>query len=612
MYWRQALTVTLFVLAIRLPFLDQPIQGDDIYYLYGAQHAQIEPLHPRHTQYPFQGDVVSMQGHPHPPFNAAYLGALLALTGDIHERAYHLAYIPFSLIAALSALSIARRSTQRPLAATLLFCTVPAFVVNGMSLESDLPLLAFFLLGTALYLAEKHFAAAAALVAAGMCGYQAVVLLPILFLYRKRPLWVLAAMPAALGAWEIWERVSTGAMPAQVLAGYFDTYGLQRLENKLRNAAALTVHMAWIVCPAAIIAAYWRKWMWAVVPACLAAWYDPNPLCWVSVFAGVLLLCSLPRREWLGQWALLFFAASLVLFFAGSARYLLPLALPICILMATRTGWWAVAANGALGLALAAANYQHWDAYRRIAATLKNDVQEKRVWVNGEWGLRFYLESEGALPLLRNQAVQPGEMVVTSALADPIRFTTGGGVPAVIRQTEIRTAIPLRLNALHSRSAYSTAARGIRPFDISNEPNDIVTVTGVAERKPTLTYLLMGSEEATSHIVSGVHDLEGNQWRWTTERAVLLLKSPEKAAPILAKIFLHGNAPGRHVTIAADNTTLLDVVLPSTGSHTLTTEPYAPGGPQTQVVITIDKTFQVGGDNRRLGLILAEVGFQTP
>jgi hypothetical protein len=59
---RQALIVIAFVLAIRLPFLTQPIQGDDIYYLFGAQHAQIEPLHPKHTAYAFQGDVVSMRG----------------------------------------------------------------------------------------------------------------------------------------------------------------------------------------------------------------------------------------------------------------------------------------------------------------------------------------------------------------------------------------------------------------------------------------------------------------------------------------------------------------------------------------------------------------------
>ena len=45
-------------------------------------------------------------------------------------------------------------------------------------------------------------------------------------------------IPVALAAYELWERATSGAMPAQVLTGYFSTYGLQRLENKVRNADA--------------------------------------------------------------------------------------------------------------------------------------------------------------------------------------------------------------------------------------------------------------------------------------------------------------------------------------------------------------------------------------
>ena len=41
---KQFLIVTLFVLVLRLSFLYQAIQGDDLYYLYGAEHAQVDPL----------------------------------------------------------------------------------------------------------------------------------------------------------------------------------------------------------------------------------------------------------------------------------------------------------------------------------------------------------------------------------------------------------------------------------------------------------------------------------------------------------------------------------------------------------------------------------------
>jgi len=94
------LLVVALVLALRLPFLDQAIQGDDVYYLAGAQHAQIDPLHPNHARYPFLGQVVDMRGHPHPPLNTWVLALLLALMGDVYEVPYHAVYIVFSLVAA--------------------------------------------------------------------------------------------------------------------------------------------------------------------------------------------------------------------------------------------------------------------------------------------------------------------------------------------------------------------------------------------------------------------------------------------------------------------------------------------------------------------------------
>ena len=49
-----------------------------------------------------------------------------------------------------SALAIARRFSSEPLLATVLFLVTPAFIVNGTSLEADLPFIAFFLASIAL------------------------------------------------------------------------------------------------------------------------------------------------------------------------------------------------------------------------------------------------------------------------------------------------------------------------------------------------------------------------------------------------------------------------------------------------------------------------------
>ena len=76
-YKLQTLLVIAAVVLLRLPFLNQAIQGDEVYYLVGAQHALIEPLHPKHVDFAFNGKIVSMQGHTHPPFNVWYLGLIL-------------------------------------------------------------------------------------------------------------------------------------------------------------------------------------------------------------------------------------------------------------------------------------------------------------------------------------------------------------------------------------------------------------------------------------------------------------------------------------------------------------------------------------------------------
>src|SRR5436190_4324850 len=147
---RTLLLLLGLVLAIRVPFLNQAVQGDDDTYLKEAAHALIEPLHPAHTLYVFQGEPVDLRGHPHPPLNAWVLAGLIAAIGSVKEIPFHAAYIVFSLAAVVAMWSLARRFSERPVWAVLLFIAVPAFVVNGTSFETDLPFLAFWMSGAAL------------------------------------------------------------------------------------------------------------------------------------------------------------------------------------------------------------------------------------------------------------------------------------------------------------------------------------------------------------------------------------------------------------------------------------------------------------------------------
>jgi hypothetical protein len=615
-----------------------------VYYLAGAQHAQIDPLHPNHARYVFAGDEVSMQGHPHPPLNVWCLAGLLALLGDIHEVPFHAAYIVFSLAAALSMWSLARRFSPHPLIATLLFIAVPAFVVNGNSLESDLPFLAFWMASAALFVGAADRASrlrlalsTAAGVLAALAAYQSVVLVPILgfYLWARRRAWraawvALLAAPLTLGLWQLHERLSTGEMPVTVLAGYFQTYALQTLAMKVKNAAALTGHAAWLVFPVLAVAAFWpvARWAWLVVLAAAAgaALADWHPLFWASVGVGVLVLAGCGHRAWrdrdpdsrfLAAWVLIFFTGALVLFFAGSARYLLPLAAPVALLVSRslegRAGWLVAAAGVqlALSLGLSLVNYQHWDGYRQFARSLSRESEIRRVWINGEWGLRFYFESDGGLPLVRGQAVRPGDMVVSSELAMPIPFSTGGGALVPVAAREVRSALPLRLTGLGARSGYSSVSMGLRPFDFTRSPIDRVRAEVVVERKPVLSYLPMNAPEADQQIVSGIYQLEGDRYRWMAERAVVLLKRPERPSPLEVSFYIPPQTPARRVEVSLNGRVVAEETLTGEGTYTITSDPVTTESEPASVVILADRSFSVPGDRRRLSVILTAVGFRA-
>jgi hypothetical protein len=618
------LAIVAIVFALRLPFLNQAIQGDDPLYLNGAEHAQIEPLHPKHSTYLFQGDLVDMRGHPHPPMNAWILAGLLAVIGDEREIPFHAAYLVFSIAAALAMWSIAKRLCEWPFLATLLFMAVPAFVVNGNSLEADIPFLAFWMVTIALFIKgieERSrpalWGAAITSMLAALTAYQGIFLTAVLGAYlwtrqqRSIAAWGIAFVaPAALALWQIFEWSTNGAVPAAVMAGYMRTYDLQAFARKLRSATALLVHLGWIVSPLLAIVAAGRSrvsWILAGVAGAAAALYDPTPLFWISIAAGVLVIASFARKDFLAAWVLLFFAGAAMVFYAGSARYLLPIAAPVAIFMARalppRVLVMGFALQMALSLGLAIINYQHWDAYREFARRVAPQLAGHRTWINAEWGLRWYLESGGGLAMAKGQVLAPGDMLVTSALALPLPVAS----PRVpIAEEEVRPRIPLRIISLRARSAFSAASgSGLLPFEIGSGPIDQVRLEAVVERKPELSYLDLKSPEAQTQIVSGVFP-DG----WMAGQATVVLRRPDQPLPLRASIYIPANAPARRVRLTLDGQTAADQTFPAPGFYTLEAMPVAPGQASVTIVLSVDKTFSAPPDRRELGIIVSAIGFR--
>ena len=587
MHTRAILLLVALVLLIRLPFLNQAVQGDDVYYLAAAEHAQTDPLHPNHVHYIFEGREVDFRGYPHPPGNAWFLAVLIAFFGQVKEAPFHAAYIVFSLMAVLGLYAWEPRG--RGLWAALLLLVTPPFLINGNSLESDVPLLAVWIVGAACFRHRRYTVAALMLAASALIAFQAVLFTPILFVYvwlfarSSKRAWLTALVPIlTIAAWQLFEFLTAGQFPASVATGYLVSYGYERVAMKLRNLVELAIHFCWLICPPLLVATRWT-------------------------------LRKNRDREtiFLAAWCALFFAGACAFFYSGSMRYLLPLAPAVALLAARLPRRWLVpgiACQGLLAVLLAIVNYQHWDAYRSFAAQVHAQAGSRRVWVNAEWGLRHYLEETGAVPLQSGQWVPPGDLVVESRLAYPAPFSSGMSTRVPLLSASIAPAIPLRLIGLEAKSGYSSVDKGYLPFDVRGGAIDSVHADLLEASQPTEQYLAMGSHHAEQQIISGVYPLENNAWRWIGGHAVFLLKAPTGGV-FHANLYLPDAAKARRVIIRFDGAPVMDRILPGPGSYDLTVPAPSFRSPVVTITIDLDQTFRAPGDGRDLGAVLNSVGF---
>jgi hypothetical protein len=636
---RDLLILAAAVVLLRLPFIALPVQGDDVYYLLFAENALSDPWHALQMGFSLQGETVWAAGHTRPPLNAYFLALLMSLFGPPGEVGYHAAYLLFSLSAAGSMYFLARRFGVSPLWAALTLLVVPSFVVNGNKLEADLPLLAFWLVGFTLFVHGRYWLAIPALGLAGLCAYQSVFAVPILahwVWFNDRKNWVgwlaTGAAPLALIAWQLWERAAAGSAPVEVLAGYFTTYDLLALERKAKSSLALLAHLGFVVSPLLIWPGVRRRGVVIVSLAVgfLAAVVVPEYslaerlLLVVALASGTAVLISLTglllrEREldngFLAAWVLVFFAGSVAVFYAGSARYLLPLAPALVILVfrarpplkliATALGL-----HLCLGLGLAAVEYEQACRYHEFALEVGRLAGSKPVYTNAEWGLRHYLVRAGGEPILHNQVLLDGSVYVESELNSQIAHQTDGR-KAELARTEVVSAIPLTTIGRGTHSGYSSSEFGVLPFGLGSRAADRITAYTIGLPKPTVGFLRMRSSEADEQLLSGFWPPPDEApWRWMGKQASALLLAPEGASKFRIQCFVPDEAPGRHVAVRLDGELVIDRQLDQTGGQTLEAEVAVTPGATVRLTIAIDETYSPPGDDRDLGMIVNEFGFE--
>lgn len=486
---RELLILAVFTLLLHVPFLKQPVQGDEVHYLDMAVNVFKQPLTPLNFSFVFQGTPVDASGHPHPPLNAYIMTLPWLLIGHFSIVSFHAFYLLFALGISFAAYALASRYTTEPLWAALLVAASPLVQVNTNTLASpEAPGLALLLAGAVAFFWRRFWVAGIALSLAGLTSLQALALPPILLLdyavKRERPpraAWLALGVPyVVLAAWEGLQWMLTGRLPVALLLGHVTGPTFGRLALKSASALALLQHLGVLVI---FVPLAFRR-LWGLAPGLLAAVLVHDYPWWERVLLAVFIALGVNALLWLWEnrrrtpvlagWCLLYFAFACVAFYAGASRYLLPLAAPMVVLFvqqcARRRLWMGLALAWSifLGLNISFAAFE----FSRVYAEVEPPPGDTFL-VNGEWGFRFYQLTRGGRMLETRSIPKRGEWIVSSDLSlageyDSLAEETA--VPLYSRELAVRS--PLRLIDRVAHSGFSAVSAGLLPFSFSRGPLD--------------------------------------------------------------------------------------------------------------------------------------------
>ncbi len=237
-------------------------------------------------------------------------------------------------------------------------------------------------------------------------------------------------------------------------------------------------------------------WTWQQI-SLLAVFWSTG----VVLIGGFLVHCSrLANRSGaspgnaLADASLLFFwfmgigLAYVLLYPSGSVRYALLLGPPLVIgwvhglegldlspYLKRNLIWLMVALTAALGLTVSVADYRYAGLYRSQASQLVGDYAApgRSVWFTAEWGLRHYLEAEGAKPLRRiSTDPEAGDIIIKPYLAPRwVTLYDGNTYTDLLEQRYMERGFPVRTQDFASHAGFYSTAWGILPYSWAGEGN---------------------------------------------------------------------------------------------------------------------------------------------
>jgi 4-amino-4-deoxy-L-arabinose transferase-like glycosyltransferase len=533
---RPMLLLILIVLGVTLPFVAKPVHIDDTFVLHITQRILETPTDPFGTEIDWFGHLMPIwRATTNPPLVSYWLAPVAAIFGE-REIPLHLAVVPFYLLFAWGAFSLARRFLAHPWLPVLFLVFSAPFLVSG-NLMRDVPAAGLAVAGMALFIGGTDDDSARRCALGGLllglsilAKYSIGVVLPVIALYallRRKPrdvFWL--AIPVLIVA--VW-CVQTQFLYGQVHPLYLllersnDSNILW--EDKWFGGLTILGSALFLQPVILYMAGATRRWrvlpVTVILAVALGAWayqfyasnLDLQFQLWL--FLGLVLIVGAARAVveerfsivtiFLGTWfsAHLLFSVFFVPFQA--VRHLLVALVPLLILLfrwfeRSPQHWRTVRTlaagllclQGVVALAVNVSDYQYADSYRRFArrAVEMFQGQPKTVWFVGHWGWQFYagragfrmMNRDGPYPTTGDVLIWPQKVHVGDVMsANPdLRLRL-----ELVNSFEYRTGLPIRtMNVEAGAGFYATIRRRIPyRFDIRS-PLEVFRVYRVMPANP--------------------------------------------------------------------------------------------------------------------------------
>jgi len=453
------LAAFLTPVVLLLPFAGKAFHIDDPLFVWMARHIVEHPFDPFGVNVFWSEATEPMHLANQNPPGIAYW---LALTGSVfgwNEVALHASTAVLAGLAGWGVYVLARELCDRPVVATMTTVLTPAFLVSASTVMSDVPMLALYVWGLALWVSGVKrdrpwllVAAAALMGAAFLMKYFALTAIPLALVYtamtsptRLRWAWLLVvpiAVAAAYVAWGLW-RYDTNLLSFAAefalrphwrgertpLSGFVTGLAFSGACGASvlvmapflwpKHALPFVVGGTLAVIGAVCVPAVFAFIALPVAPTTLD--YRIQTGIWIA--AGLhlvaLLAANLYRRRdacavLLTCWVAGTFVFSVYVNHLINVRTLLPMAPALGILAAHRMEYasqctllrlrWAMISlllAGALSLWVAAADYEYANASRTAAREFSADRDRfaENVYFYDHWGFQYYMEEAGARTL---------------------------------------------------------------------------------------------------------------------------------------------------------------------------------------------------------------------